>query len=64
MNYSLKTPEIAEDSDSAGSRLHIGSGTYLLSAGEVVYTMDPQYTAIDQCLSVVGTPEQVGGRIS
>ncbi|KAL5971140.1 hypothetical protein TSMEX_001146 [Taenia solium] len=58
VNYSLKTPAIAMAPDPTASQLPIslgpGNGAYLLSTGDVLYAVVPQYTGIDQFLPVVG----------
>ncbi|KAL5109273.1 hypothetical protein TcWFU_007980 [Taenia crassiceps] len=58
VNYSLKTPAITMTPDPTASQLPInlgsGNGAYLVSTGDVLYAVVPQYTGIDQFLPVVG----------
>lgn len=73
VNYSLKTSAIAMTPDPTASQLPIslgpGNGAYLLSTGDVLYAVVPQYTGIDQFLPVVGAAgvdgaeEQVGFKV-
>lgn len=61
VNYSRKDSELAVATDSnTASQLPITingpPGTYILSSGEIFYTVDSQYTQVDPYYPILATP--------